>query len=126
MVEGIGVDIIEVDRLKQTLDRYGENFLQKVFTPTELNYSRSKVDVHHHLAARFAAKEAFSKAFATGWSGPFRWRDVEVSNDLLGKPSITVHGEMRKQLGDSQIHVSISHSDRAVVAVVLIEKADGR
>ena len=124
MIEGIGVDIIEVERMRQTVEQYGETFLEKVFTPTELNYSRSKKDVYHHLAARFAAKEAFSKAFATGWSGPFRWRDVEVSNDALGKPAITVHGEMKKQLGDSQILVSISHSDRAVVAVVLIEKTD--
>jgi holo-[acyl-carrier protein] synthase len=122
MIEGIGVDIVEVERMKKTIEEYGDVFLQKVFTPTELTYSRSKKNVHHHLAARFAAKEAFSKAFATGWSGPFRWRDVEVSNDALGKPAITLYGEMRKQVGDSQILVSISHSDRAVVAVVLIEK----
>ncbi len=122
MIEGVGVDIVEVERLKQTVEKYGESFLQKVFTPKELTYSRSKPDVHQHLAARFAAKEAFSKAFATGWSGEFRWRDVEVSNDPLGKPSIVVRGEMKKKLGASQIHVSISHSDHAVVAVVLIEK----
>jgi holo-[acyl-carrier protein] synthase len=88
-----------------------------------LKYSRSKKNVHHHLAARFAAKEAFSKALATGWSGPFRWRDVEVSNDPRGKPTITVQGSMKKKLERSQILVSISHSERAVVAVVLIEKS---
>lgn len=122
MVEGIGVDIIEVERLRRSVEEYGETFLEKVFTPTELSYSRSKKDVYHHLAARFAAKEAFSKAFATGWSGPFRWRDVEVSNDPLGKPTIALHGEMKEQVGESQILLSISHSDRAVVAVVLIER----
>ncbi len=122
MVEGIGVDIIEVERMRRSVEEYGDTFLEKVFTPTELNYSRSKKDVYHHLAARFAAKEAFSKAFATGWSGPFRWRDVEVSNDPLGKPAIALYGEMKKQVGESQILLSISHSDRAVVAVVLIEK----
>jgi len=123
MIKGIGVDIIEVDRMKETVEQYGEAFLRKVFTPTELRYSRSKKNVHHHLAARFAAKEAFSKALATGWSGPFRWRDVEVSNDPRGKPTITVQGSMKKKLERSQILVSISHSERAVVAVVLIEKS---
>jgi holo-[acyl-carrier protein] synthase len=123
MIEGIGVDIIEVDRMKQTVEEYGEAFLRKVFTPTELKYSRTKKNVHHHLAARFAAKEAFSKALATGWSGPFRWRDVEVSNDRRGKPSIMVKGRMKKELEEKQILLSISHSERAVVAVVLIEKS---
>jgi holo-[acyl-carrier protein] synthase len=126
MIEGIGVDIIEVDRMKETVEEYGEAFLQKVFTPAELEYSRSKKDIHHRLAARFAAKEAFSKAFATGWSGPFRWRDVEVSNDPLGKPMITVRGEMKKKLEQSQVMLSISHSERTVVAVVLIEKPDAQ
>jgi holo-[acyl-carrier protein] synthase len=124
MIEGIGVDIIEVDRMKETVEQYGEAFLERVFTPAELEYSRSKKDVHHRLAARFAAKEAFSKAFATGWSGPFRWRDVEVSNDPLGKPVITVRGEMRKKLKQSEILLSISHSERTVVAVVVIEKTN--
>jgi holo-[acyl-carrier protein] synthase len=109
--------------MKQTVEEYGEPFLRKVFTPTELKYSRSKKNVHQHLAARFAAKEAFSKALATGWSGPFRWRDVEVSNDPLGKPSITVQGRMKKKLERRRILLSISHSERAVVAVVLIEKS---
>lgn len=122
MIEGIGVDIVEVDRMKKTMEEYGETFLHRVFTPKELSYSRSKKNVHQHLAARFAAKEAFSKAFATGWSGVFRWRDVEVSNDPLGKPLIALSGEMKKLVGESRIHLSISHSDRAVVAVVLIEK----
>jgi holo-[acyl-carrier protein] synthase len=122
VIEGVGVDIVEVDRLKETVEKYGEEFLQKVFTPKELSYAKSRATIHQHLAARFAAKEAFSKAFSTGWSGEFRWRDVEVSNDTLGKPSLTVHGEMKKKLRGSQIHVSISHSERAVVAVVLIEK----
>lgn len=122
MIEGIGIDIVEVERMKQTVDKYGSSFLAKVFTPAELNYSQARKDVHHHLAARFAAKEAFSKAFATGWSGVFRWRDVEVSNDLLGKPSIAVRGNIKKHLGDRPIHLSISHSEQAVVAVVLIEK----
>jgi holo-[acyl-carrier protein] synthase len=123
MIEGIGVDIIEVDRMKQTVEEYGEAFLRKVFTPTELKYSRSKKNVHHHLAARFAAKEAFGKALATGWSGPFRWRDVEVSNDRRGKPSITVKGRMKKELERRQILLSISHSESSVVAVVVIEKS---
>ncbi len=123
MIEGIGVDIVEVERMRKTMEKYGESFLQRVFTPKELSYSRSKRNIHQHLAARFAAKEAFSKACATGWSGVFRWQDVEVSNDARGKPSITLSGEMKKLIGDSQVHLSISHSDQAVVAVVLIEKS---
>jgi len=121
MVESIGVDIIEISRIKETVNHWGETFLRKVFTETELNYCNSKRNIYQHLAARFAAKEAMSKALATGWSGVFRWQDVEVTNDKGGKPHITVYGNVKKLLGDKRVHLSVSHSGEHVVAIVVVE-----
>jgi holo-[acyl-carrier protein] synthase len=122
MVHGIGVDIIEIDRIREMVDRYGNRFLMKVFTETEVNYCRSKKIPYQHFAARYAAKEAFSKAIATGWRGEFRWRDVEVSNNEFGQPSITLYGKLADRIGTDNVMISLSHSDNVVVAFVVIEK----
>jgi holo-[acyl-carrier protein] synthase len=123
MIKGIGVDIIEIDRIRKLADESGERFLERVFTPGELTYAAGKHRQYQHLAARFAAKEAASKALATGWSGAFRWTDVEVVNDPTGQPRIVLHGELERLLAGSAVHVTISHSDSHVVAMVIIEEA---
>ena len=92
MIRGIGVDIVEVARIRQSVEESGEQFLNRVFTQPEIDYCASKANRYQHLAARFAAKEAVSKALATGWAGDFRWKDVEVMNDPSGQPQITLHG----------------------------------
>ena len=124
MVRGIGIDIIEIDRIRQSVDRLGELFLSKIYTPREIAYSSAKVNRFQHLAARFAAKEAVAKALSTGWSGEFRWKDVEVMNDPGGQPRITLTGKLLEQLRASTIHLSMSHSETHVVAVVVIEEAE--
>lgn len=124
MVYGIGVDIIEIDRIREMIDRQGEKFLRRVFTDKEIEYCRSKKIPFQHYAARFAAKEAFSKALSTGWRAEFRWKDIEVSNNDVGQPSITLYGTLAEKIGSDRVHVSLSHSDRSVVAFVLIEKRE--
>ena len=122
MVRGIGVDIIEIDRIRQSIEKLGELFLSKIYTPREIAYSSARANQYQHLAARFAAKEAVAKALSTGWSGEFRWKDVEVMNDPGGQPRITLTGKLRDQLRSSTIHLSMSHSETHVVAVVVIEE----
>jgi holo-[acyl-carrier protein] synthase len=121
MIRGIGVDIIEIARIRRDIDVLGERFLDKLFTEGEVAYCSAKANPHQHYAARFAAKEAVSKALATGWAGEFRWKDVEVTNDLSGQPRILLHGQLRRDLGDASIHLSLSHSEAHVVAMALIE-----
>lgn len=121
MVRGIGVDIIEIARIRESVETSGDTFLERIFTPQEIAYCRSKQDMHQHLAARFAAKEAVSKALSTGWAGEFNWKDVEVMNDTSGQPHITLGGKLKMRLADSAVYVSISHSESHVVAMALIE-----
>lgn len=123
MVRGIGIDIIEIARIRQSIERLGDHFTDKVFTSQELTYCFAKHNSFQHLAARFAAKEAVGKALSTGWSGEFRWKDVEVMNDPSGQPRITLYGKLRDRLSTSSIYLSISHSDSHVVAMVVIEDA---
>jgi holo-[acyl-carrier protein] synthase len=121
MIRGIGIDILEVERLRRSVASYGDSFLEKVFTAGEIAYCKGKQNMYQHLAARFASKEAFSKALATGWQGEFRWKDVEVTNDASGQPHIVAHRTLRDKLAGASILVSLSHSESHVVAVVIIE-----
>jgi holo-[acyl-carrier protein] synthase len=121
MITGIGIDILEIGRLQHTIDTSGRHFLDKVFSPAEIDYCERKASPTQHFAARFAAKEALSKALATGWSGTFRWKDIEVVNDPSGRPQLVPHGPMVEAIGDATVHVSLSHSDSHVVAVVVLE-----
>ena len=121
-LQGIGVDVVDVKRMKIALDAWGPRLIKKMFTETEIAYCQSKKKPHEHFAARFAAKEAVSKAMKTGWSGKFRWRDVEVSNDPSGAPKIILHDFVAEQLAECRVHVSLSHTETTVVAFAIIEK----
>ena len=124
MVRGIGVDIIEIDRIRKSIEKLGEHFLYKVFTAQEIAYCSSKPTSAQHFAARFAAKEALSKALSTGWAGEFRWKDVEISNEPSGQPRIELHGMLKEKLALCSVFVSLSHSESHVVAMVLIEGSE--
>ena len=124
MIKGIGVDIIELDRIKAAVEKYGANFLQKVFTEKEITYcQRRKTLGIPEFAVRFAAKEAYSKAIGTGLRGLGRsikgvgWKEVEVVNDSLGKPMLSINGSI-----DKNTHVSLSHSRDYAIATVYVEK----
>ena len=123
MVKGIGVDIIEIDRIRRSIESIGDRFLSKVYTGTEIAYCDAKANRYQHYAARFAAKEALSKALSTGWAGEFRWKDVEVTNAPSGQPHITLHGTLAEHLAGATVMLSMSHSESHVVAMVLIEDA---
>lgn len=121
MVRGIGVDIIEIARIRKSIEEHGDAFLTKIFTQAEITYCTGKQNSYQHFAARYAAKEAVSKAIATGWSRGFSWTDVEVTNDESGKPHAGLHGQLKLRLAGCSIHVSISHDNTNVIAMAVIE-----
>lgn len=126
MVIGLGVDIIEVKRIKDAVEKWGEGFLRKVFTATEIEYAHSKRFVYQHLAARFATKEAVLKAFGGGWKRTLPWKDVEIINNKNGKPEIKLYREAKKLYNKRKIKeivVSMSHTkDHAVANAILVKK----
>lgn len=120
-----GVDLVEVARVERLVERYGERFLRRVFTEDEIAYSRRRAG---ELAARFAAKEAVSKALGVGMrmmaAGGIRWREAEIVGDHRGKPLVRLHGraaERAIELGLSEWSVSLSHTDRLAVAFVVAQ-----
>lgn len=111
-VLGIGTDIIECLRIAQMIERHGELFINRVYTPYEIRYCSSRKQATQHYAGRWAAKEAILKALGTGWRRGISWRDIEVRNDNLGKPVVGLRGGARdlvEQLGIREMLVSISH-----------------
>ncbi|MDP2883977.1 MAG: holo-ACP synthase [Ignavibacteria bacterium] len=124
VIQGIGVDVVDVKRMKIVLDARGTPLIKKLFTDPEIAYCTSKKKPHEHFAARFAAKEAVSKAMQTGWSGKFRWRDVEVINNPSGAPRVVFHDLVAEQLAHCRVHISLSHTENTVVAFAIIEKND--
>jgi len=127
MIVGTGVDIAETARLEQALERHGERFVKRLYTPREIAYCEGFKNRAERYAARFAAKEAAFKALGTGWAEGVRWLDVEITHQPSGKPELVLTGraeELARQLGVTRAAVSISHSDRYVVAQVILE-SDG-
>lgn len=121
MIHGIGVDIEVAARVSKAIKRYGASFLDRIFTEREIAYCQMKGNPPQHFAARFAAKEAFSKAIGTGWGGSFRWLDVEILNDEKGKPSLVLHNELGAFCMHFKSNLSLSHTKEYVVAVVVLE-----
>lgn len=108
-----GIDLVECARLQGVIDRHGDNFLNRIFTPGELAYCADKKRKIEHLAARFAAKEAVMKVLGTGWTNGIRWTDIEVSNDPAGRPEIRLTGRccsIASQLGVDTVLISITHT----------------
>ncbi len=121
MVFGIGVDVIEIDRIKRSIDKFGDHFLNKVYTKTELEYSLSKPNKYQHLAARFAAKEAVFKALSTGWNKEIGWQDIEIYNEPNGMPLVKLKEELEAQFLDGKsLKISMSHSRDYVVCMAIV------
>jgi len=125
MIVAIGIDIIEVGRVREVLLRT-PRFAERVFTPAERAYCESRGAVAaQHYAARFAAKEAAFKAFQTGWRGGISWQDVEVSAHENGAPYLTFYGsvlELFQKSGATNAHLSLSHTNDHAIAQVVLEK----
>lgn len=116
MIKGIGIDIIEIERVREAIEKYGERFLNKIFTEKEIRYCRKHKAVRFpELAVRFAAKEAYSKAIGTGFDG-LGWKEIEIGNDSRGKPLIYLKGKLSRKA-----HLSLSHSRDYAVASVYVE-----
>ncbi len=124
MIVGTGVDITEVARIRAAVDRFGERFLKRVFTPAEVRYCLSKVNAAERLAARFAAKEAGMKAIGTGLHQGVTWQDVEVVRLPGQRPQLRFAGkaaEFAASLGCKRTHLSLSHTAEQAIAYVILE-----
>ncbi len=125
LIVGTGVDLIEIDRIREAYRRHGERFLRRCFTENEIAYCLRKKDPSESLAGRFAVKEGVIKAFGHGFGGRWKWRDIEVAREPSGKPTLRLHRrfeELRVERGITRTHVSIAHSKRDAIAWVLFEK----
>ena len=116
-----GVDICDINRLKNIIIKYQNRFLTRVFTETEIAYCNKKVNRFPSLAARFAAKEAVLKALGTGLRMGFNWKDIEVMNDSLGRPFFRFYGKTNEILGKRKVLLTLSHTDHNAIAFVVIE-----
>jgi holo-[acyl-carrier protein] synthase len=124
MIFGIGTDIIEVERVLKLVEK-GEAARAKIFSAKEIAYCETKKNKGENYAARYAAKEAFFKAFGTGWRGKMSFNEVEITNNRLGKPDIKLLGDTLNTVNKkkiSKIHVSLTHLKDIVNAVVILEK----
>ena len=127
-VLGVGVDLVETKRIENSLERFGDRFLQRVFTNGEIAYCNSMKFPARHLAARFAAKEAVSKAFGTGIGHAMGWRDIDVQKKESGEPFIVLDGkakELAATRGVTRVWISLSHTDNYAAATIVIESERG-
>jgi holo-[acyl-carrier protein] synthase len=120
MVDSSGIDIVEVKRVKRLMERWGDRFLHRVFTPWEIAYCKRKSAPEQSLAARFAAKEAILKAVGTGLSGGIRWAGMEIVNDKSGRPSVKLGKRIKDKIGDKKILISMSHTREYAVAQAIL------
>jgi len=124
MIIGLGIDIAEVNRIREAIERHGEAFLKRVYTPSEVAYCKKHRDPYERYAARFAAKEAAMKALGTGWRRGVRWVDIEVARMPSGQPTIKFYGvteEIASSLGVKRILLTITHSGNTALAQVIFE-----
>lgn len=124
MIVGTGIDIAEVPRITNAIERYGDRFIRRIFTEGEIRYCDSKANRMERYAARFAAKEAAMKALGTGWNHGVRWRDIEVARKPGSRPTILFHGvaaQFAQRLGATNVALSLTHTEDQAFAQVILE-----
>ncbi len=124
MIVGTGVDLAEVPRIRASIERYGEKFIRRIYTPAEIAYVERKANKFERYAARFAAKEAGMKAIGTGWRRGVTWQDFEVANLPSGKPTLLFHGVaagFAEKLGVKNVSLSLTHTAELGMAHVILE-----
>ena len=118
-----GTDIIEISRIKESIEKYGSNFIERIYSSCEIEYCEKKGNAkYQHYAARFASKEALAKMLGTGFNGSFEWKDIEVENDEFGKPQIKLSNGAKKifeQEKLEKIDISLSHCKEYAIAMVI-------
>jgi len=125
MIQGIGIDLVENERIEKIISKWGQKFLQRVFSENEINYCGRHIQASLNYGARFAAKEAFLKALGIGLGRGVKLREIEVVHDDQGKPDLTLHGEANLQIEQRQItriHLSLTHTKNYATAIVILEK----
>jgi holo-[acyl-carrier protein] synthase len=120
MFVSLGIDLVEVGRIRKALDRWGERFLHRIYTSKEIEYCNKKAFPEQSLAARFAAKEAVFKAMGIGLSGGMSWTQVEIINDPKGKPEVRVGPKVSPLIGNKKILLSISHTREFAIAQAVL------
>ena len=124
MIVGTGVDIVEVPRVAAAIERFGQRFMERIYTEAEVRYCESKANKMERYAARFAAKEAALKAIGSGWRRGVRWRDIEVQREPGGRPTLVFSGkaaEFAARLGMKRSSLSLSHTKEQAIAQVILE-----
>jgi len=125
MIIGTGLDIIEIKRIKNSIEKYSPKFEKRVFTSNEINYCKSQGNPAKHYAARFAVKEAVSKCLGTGITGTLGFRDMEIIHEETGKPVLKMIGkgkELFQRLKLKSIHITISHDRTHAIAHAIAEQ----
>ena len=124
MIVGLGTDLAEVRRVQAAIERHGQRFIERIYTPGEIAYVERKANRHERYAARFAAKEAGMKAIGTGWKRGVRWQDFEVRNLPSGRPTLEFHGvaaQFAAKLGVRNVSLSLTHTAEHAMAIVILE-----
>ena len=124
MIVGSGIDLVEIDRIQRSLDRFGSRFLDRVYTPGEQAYCMRRRNAAESLAARFAAKEAGAKALGTGISQGVNWLEIEVIREPGGRPGLRFHGRAAERAGKMRVAhaaLSLTHSKDLAMASVVLE-----
>ena len=124
MILGTGIDLVEVPRIRSSLEKFGERFLKRILCPNEIAYCLSHKEPAPFVAGRFAAKEAISKAFGTGIGSQLGWLDMEVCHKESGEPFVVFHGGGQKLLaerGGRRVHLSLSHTANHATAIAVLE-----
>lgn len=124
MILGVGTDLAEVERIRESIARFGDRFLNRIYTAGERAYAASKANPVERLAARFAAKEAGMKAIGTGWSQGVRWQDFAVANEKSGRPILGLDGVAKRiadAMGVKHISLSLTHTSALAFAIVIVE-----
>lgn len=125
MIKGLGIDIVETDRIRQVIERHGAQFLNRVYTPAEQAIGRIRASAHHFYAGRWAAKEAAAKALGCGIGQECSFNEIEVVDSPIGVPSLVFSGSAARTaaaLGMKNVRVSITHEREYAAAVVIIEE----
>jgi holo-[acyl-carrier protein] synthase len=124
MILGLGTDITEIARVKSSLERFGDSFLNRILRPEEITYCRMHKEAAQPVAARFAAKEAISKAFGTGIGAQLGWHDMEICRKESGEPYVVLHGGGKALFtarGAKQLLITLSHTQNYATAIAVLE-----
>ena len=129
-IYGIGTDIVRVDRIQEMMDKHPGTFLKRVYTKGEIEYCSGRKAEAQHFAGRWAAKEAILKVFGSCWSNGIQWTDIDIHNEMGGKPTVRLAGaarELCEQRGITQVLITISHtSDNAIAFATAMSHSDGQ